>query len=48
MHGKSIGQVYTFDAKKDKGNNALITGTCHVNDHSVFVLFDCGATHSFV
>ncbi|XP_050895664.1 uncharacterized protein LOC127102328 [Lathyrus oleraceus] len=48
MQGKSNGQVYTLDAKKAKSNNALITGMCYVNNHLCFVLFDCGATHSFV
>ncbi|XP_050916803.1 uncharacterized protein LOC127131976 [Lathyrus oleraceus] len=48
MQGRSIGRVYTLDARKAKRNNALITGTCLVNEHPCFVLFDCGATHSFV
>ncbi|XP_050896122.1 uncharacterized protein LOC127102837 [Lathyrus oleraceus] len=48
MQGRSTGRVYTLDARKAKSNNALIAGTCLVNDHPCFVLFDCGATHSFV
>lgn len=48
MQGKSIGQVYTSDAKKARGNNALIAGMCHVNDHTSFVFFDCVITQSFV
>ncbi|XP_050915108.1 uncharacterized protein LOC127130078 [Lathyrus oleraceus] len=48
MHGRSTGRVYTLDARKAKRNNALIAGTCLVNNHPCFVLFDCGATHSFV
>lgn len=48
MQGKSIGQVYTLDAMKAKRNNALIAGTCLINDHPCFVLFDYGVTHSFV
>ncbi|XP_050918778.1 uncharacterized protein LOC127136233 [Lathyrus oleraceus] len=48
MQGKSICRVYTLDARKDKGNNVLIAGTCHVNGHPCFVLFDYGETHSFV
>lgn len=48
MQGKSIGRVYTLDAKKAKGNNALIVGTCHVNGHPCFVLFDYEATRSFM
>ncbi|XP_050878020.1 uncharacterized protein LOC127081834 [Lathyrus oleraceus] len=48
MQGKSTYQFYTLDAKKATGNNELIVGTCHLNDQPYFVLFDCGATHSFV
>ncbi|XP_050895691.1 uncharacterized protein LOC127102355 [Lathyrus oleraceus] len=48
MQGRSTGRVYTLDARKAKRNNALIVGTCLVNNHPCFVLFDCGATHSFV
>ncbi|XP_050897961.1 uncharacterized protein LOC127104858 [Lathyrus oleraceus] len=48
MQGRSVGRVYTLEARKAKSNNALIAGTCLVNDHPCFVLFDCGATHSFV
>ena len=48
IQGRGTGRVYTLDAKKTKGDNSLIAGTCFVNGHSCFVLFDCGATHSFV
>ncbi|XP_050875233.1 uncharacterized protein LOC127078856 [Lathyrus oleraceus] len=48
MQGRNTGRVYTLDARKAKSNNALIAGTCLVNDHPCFVLFDYGATHSFV
>ncbi|XP_050888517.1 uncharacterized protein LOC127093617 [Lathyrus oleraceus] len=48
MQGRNIGRVYTLDARKAKSNNALIVGTCLINDHPCFVLFDCGETHSFV
>ncbi|XP_050897979.1 uncharacterized protein LOC127104878 [Lathyrus oleraceus] len=48
MQGRSIGRVYTLDASKAKSNNALIAGTCLINDHPCFILFDCGATHYFV
>ncbi|XP_050902548.1 uncharacterized protein LOC127114490 [Lathyrus oleraceus] len=48
MQGRSTCRVYTLDARKAKSNNALIAGTCLINDHPCFVLFDCGATHSFV
>ncbi|XP_050916547.1 uncharacterized protein LOC127131677 [Lathyrus oleraceus] len=48
MQGRSVGRVYTLDARKAKSNNALIVGTCFINNHPCFVLFDCGATHSFI
>ncbi|XP_050916238.1 uncharacterized protein LOC127131355 [Lathyrus oleraceus] len=48
MQRRSTGRVYTLDARKAKSNNALIAGTCLVNYHHCFVLFDCRATHSFV
>ncbi|XP_050876608.1 uncharacterized protein LOC127080320 [Lathyrus oleraceus] len=43
-----MGRVYTLDAKKAKGNNDLIVGMCHLNNHPCFVLFDCKATHYFI
>lgn len=46
--GKFIGQVYTLDAKKVKGNNELVVGTCYVNNHSLFMLVDNEATHYFI
>lgn len=45
---KSTDRFYTIDTKKAKGNNELIVGTYHRNDQPCFVLFDCGATHSFI
>lgn len=48
MQGKSTGRVYNLDANKSNGNNALINGMCHVNDHLCFVLFDYGATHTIL
>ncbi|XP_050878129.1 uncharacterized protein LOC127081945 [Lathyrus oleraceus] len=48
MQGRSTGRVYTLDARKAKRNNALNAGMCLVNNHPCFVLFDCGATHSFI
>ncbi|XP_050885250.1 uncharacterized protein LOC127088339 [Lathyrus oleraceus] len=48
MQGRNTGRVYTLDARKAKSNNALITGTCLINDHPCLVLFDYGETHSFV
>lgn len=46
VQGKSTGRVYTLDARKAKGND-LIADKCHLNKHYFFVLFDCGALHSF-
>lgn len=48
VQGKNIGQVSALDAKKAKGNTDLIVGMYHLNNHQCFVLFDCGATHSFI
>ncbi|XP_050876879.1 uncharacterized protein LOC127080606 [Lathyrus oleraceus] len=48
MQGRNTGRFYTLDARKAKRNNTLIVGTCLINDHPCFVLFDCGATYSFV
>ncbi|XP_050897475.1 uncharacterized protein LOC127104332 [Lathyrus oleraceus] len=48
MQGRSVGRVYTLDARKAKSNNDLIVGMCLVNNHHCFVLFDCGATYSFI
>ncbi|XP_050895293.1 uncharacterized protein LOC127101909 [Lathyrus oleraceus] len=48
MQGRGTGRVYTLDARKAKSNNALIAGTCLINNHPCFILFDCGATHSFI
>ncbi|XP_058741748.1 uncharacterized protein LOC131614137 [Vicia villosa] len=45
---KTAGRVYTLDARKAKGNNNLIAGTCYVNNQPLCVLVDCGATHCFV
>ncbi|XP_058766109.1 uncharacterized protein LOC131639640 [Vicia villosa] len=45
---KTTGRVYTLDARKAKGNNNLIAGTCYVNNQPLCVLVDCGATHSFI
>ncbi|XP_058726825.1 uncharacterized protein LOC131598218 [Vicia villosa] len=45
---KTTGRVYTLDARKAKGNNNLIAGTCYVSNQPLCVLVDCGATHSFI
>ncbi|XP_058767821.1 uncharacterized protein LOC131641531 [Vicia villosa] len=45
---KTRGRVYTLDARNAQGNTNLVAGTCYVNDQPLFVLVDCGATHSFI
>lgn len=46
--GKSIGRVYTLDARKAKSNTNLVAGTCYVKNKPLFVLVDNGATHFFI
>lgn len=48
MEGKSIGQVYTLDAKMAKGNKDLIGGTCYVNNQPLLFIIYSGASHSFI
>ncbi|XP_058775479.1 uncharacterized protein LOC131649738 [Vicia villosa] len=45
---KTNGRVFTLDARKAQGNTNLVAGTCYVNNQPLFVLVDCGATHSFI
>ncbi|XP_058741754.1 uncharacterized protein LOC131614144 [Vicia villosa] len=45
---KTKGRVFTLDARKAQGNTNLVAGTCYVNNQPLFVLVDCGATHSFI
>ncbi|XP_058752461.1 uncharacterized protein LOC131625636 [Vicia villosa] len=45
---RTPGRVYTLDARKAQGNTNLVAGTCYVNNQPLFVLVDCGATHSFI
>ncbi|MCI29694.1 hypothetical protein A2U01_0050903, partial [Trifolium medium] len=42
------GRVYTIDGGKATGDNSLIAGKCLIGQFDVFVLFDCGATNSFI
>jgi hypothetical protein len=44
----SKGRVYTMDGEKAIGDNSLIAGMCLIGQSDVFVLFDCGATNSFI
>ncbi|GAU50497.1 hypothetical protein TSUD_242400 [Trifolium subterraneum] len=45
---RSKGRVYSLDGEQARGNNALIIDVCHLGQSEVFVLFDCGATNSFI
>ncbi|GAU10637.1 hypothetical protein TSUD_418350, partial [Trifolium subterraneum] len=45
---KSKGRVYSLDGEQARGNNALIVDICHLGQSEVVVLFDCGATNSFI
>ncbi|GAU47915.1 hypothetical protein TSUD_404680 [Trifolium subterraneum] len=45
---KSKGRVYSLDGEQARGNNPLIIDVCHLGQSEVVVLFDCGATNSFI
>ncbi|XP_073220875.1 uncharacterized protein, partial [Cicer arietinum] len=45
---KSNGRVFALSGAGASGKDNLIQGTCLISDTPLFVLFDCGATHSFV
>ncbi|WJX56312.1 hypothetical protein P8452_41980 [Trifolium repens] len=45
---KSKGRVYSLDGENVKSNNALIMDVCKLGQSEVLVLFDCGATNSFI
>jgi hypothetical protein len=45
---KSKGRVYSLDGESVKSNNALIMDVCLLGQSEVLVLFDCGATNSFI
>jgi hypothetical protein len=44
----SKGKVYSLDGKKAQANEDLIGGTCFLGQNPVNVLFDCGASCSFI
>ncbi|GAU42639.1 hypothetical protein TSUD_398440 [Trifolium subterraneum] len=44
----SKGRVYSLDGEQARGNNALIIDVCQLGQSEVVVLFDCGATNSFI
>ncbi|GAU45129.1 hypothetical protein TSUD_135590 [Trifolium subterraneum] len=45
---RSKGRVYSLDGKQARGNNSLIIDVCQLGQSEVVVLFDCGATNSFI
>ncbi|GAU50740.1 hypothetical protein TSUD_99100 [Trifolium subterraneum] len=45
---RSKGRVYSLDGERARGNNDLIIDVCHLGQSEVVVLFDCGATNSFI
>nr|XP_027190148.1 uncharacterized protein LOC113786559 [Cicer arietinum] len=45
---KSNGRVFALSGAGASEKDNLIQGTCLISDTPLFVLFDCGATHSFV
>jgi hypothetical protein len=45
---KGKGRIYSLDGQKVKSNNNLITDICLLGQFEVLVLFDCGATNSFI
>ena len=42
------GRAYTLNAKEVDHSRDLIQGMGQINSHSVRILFDFGATHSFI
>jgi hypothetical protein len=44
----SKGRVYSLDGKKAQENEDMIGGTCFLGQNPVNVLFDCGASCSFI
>ncbi|GAU34277.1 hypothetical protein TSUD_321230 [Trifolium subterraneum] len=45
---RSKGRVYSLDGEQARGNNALIIDVCQLGQSEIVVLFDCGATNSFI
>lgn len=44
----SKGRVYSSDGKKAQANEDLIDDMCFLGQNPVSVMFDCGATCSFI
>jgi hypothetical protein len=45
---KGKGRIYSLDGQMIKSNNNLIMDVCLLGQSEVLVLFDCGATNSFI
>jgi hypothetical protein len=45
---KSKGRLFSLDGAKVKSNNSLIMDVCKLGQSEVLVLFDSGATNSFI
>ncbi|XP_019431625.1 PREDICTED: GATA zinc finger domain-containing protein 15-like, partial [Lupinus angustifolius] len=45
---RAQGRVFTMSGTEVGANEDLIQGTCNVNEIPLSVLFDSGATHSFI
>ncbi|XP_047173015.1 uncharacterized protein LOC124840918, partial [Vigna umbellata] len=46
--GRAVGRVYAITGAEAASSGTLITGTCLVHGISCCVLYDSGATHSFI
>ena len=44
----TTGRVYTTTREQAEHSSGTITGILYIDDHTVFVLFDTGATHSII
>jgi len=47
-HPKATGRVFTLNGAEASKSNDLIQGKCFINGIPLLVLFDAGATHSFI
>ena len=45
---EATGRVFTLNGAKASKSKDLIQGRCFINGISLLVLFDSGATHSFI
>ena len=47
-HAKATGRVFTLNGAEASKSKDLIQGRCFINGIPLLVLFDSGATHSFI